>query len=282
MVTPAPIRKAAIFAMLLWASQFLAVPAIAGDFDDLVAAEKAFAADASARSTREAFLASLADDAVVFEPGPVAGKAAWLAKPEDKGKLEWTPEFAEISAGGDMGYTGGPWRYTPEGEDKPVAFGHYFTVWVKQADGKWKVLADHGVRHVQTPFAETVQRRGGLSAGAPPLWPVGAAELRKADLAPAGLLTASMVSGDFLRLRDGHLPDGRSEGAAFDFTVGGRLDAGQYIAPAGDMAVTWGGGAGNPSWLRVWRRPTAGDAPGLGWRLAVDVSRAAPPPPPKE
>jgi len=112
-------------------------------------------------------------------------------------------------------------------------------------------------------------------------WGVGGGELRKADLAPAGLVTQSMVSSDFLRLRDGRLPDARADSQAFPGAGTGRLDSGIAIAHDGDMAVSWGGGAGHASWLRVWRRPTAGDTPGLGWRLAVDVSRAATKPPQK-
>jgi hypothetical protein len=59
---------------------------------------------------------------------------------------------------------------------------------------------------------------------------------------------------------------------------GVRMDTGQVVAASGDLAATWGGGEGSPSWLRIWRRPSASDAPGKGWVLAVDLSRPAPPP----
>lgn len=279
MVTPDKMfktrRPGPVLAGLLAVLLSVAGPARAGDFDDLVAAEKAFAADAVARGTRVAFLAALAEDALTFEPGPVSGRAVWQAKVEDGGRLEWAPETAEVASGGDLGYTSGPWRFTPKDEETPAAFGHFFSVWRKDAEGRWKLLADHGIRHAETPFPTTVVRRGGLSAADSPPWPVGIAELRKADHVAAGVVTPSMVSSDFLRLRDGRLPDARSEGAAFPGAGTRRLDTGLAIARDGDMAVTWGGGPDQPSWLRVWRRPTAGDTPGLGWRLAVDVSRAA-------
>jgi ketosteroid isomerase-like protein len=272
-----PRRAGNAFACLVCVLGLLPAAVRAGDYEDLVAAEKAFAADATARGSREAFLAALADDGVLFERGPVNGKASWQAKVEDGTLLEWTPEIAEVASGGDLGYTSGPWRLTTKGEDQPKAYGHYFTVWRKDGDGHWKVLVDHGVFHAQTPFPTAVQRRGGISAAESPPWPVGTDELRKADLAPAGVLSPSMVSSDFLRLRNGRLPDARAEGAAFPGAGSGRQDTGLVIAKDGDMAVTWGGGPGRPSWLRVWRRPTVGDTPGLGWRLAVDVSRAAVP-----
>jgi len=253
----------------------LAMSAGATDFDDLVSAERAFAADAGARSTRDAFLSALADDGLVLAPAPTHGKRVWEGRPVDKNRLEWAPAVAEIAVSGDLGYTSGPWRFTPEGAGKPTAFGHFFTVWRKQADGKWKVLVDHGVSHGEAAFPEKVQRRGGLGVGPAPTWPVGVAELRLADLAPAGALNPRMVSADFLRLRDGQLPDGRAEGQAFPSRAL-RVDTGLIISAAGDLAATWGGGVDGPSWIRIWRRPAAEDAPGQGWQLAVDMGLPAP------
>ena len=74
------------------------------------------------------------------------------------------------------------------------------------------------------------------------------------------------------------LPDGRAEGEAYP-NQAARTDSGQVISAAGDLAATWGGGAGGPSWIRIWRRPSASDAPGAGWVLAVDLSLPAAPPP---
>jgi ketosteroid isomerase-like protein len=257
----------------------LSMPAIADDYSDMVNAEKAFAADASARNTRDAFLAALADDGIVFAPGPTHGKHSWESRPINDNRLEWTPAVAEIAASGDLGFTSGPWRFTAKGADKPVAFGHFFTIWKKQPDGKWKVLVDHGVSHVMAPFPDKVVRRGGIGVGKAPTWPVGMAELRSADLAPVGALNPRMVSADFFRLREGQLPDGRAEGDAFASTAA-RVDTGQVISAAGDLAATWGGGVGGPSWIRVWRRPSAEDAPGKGWQLAAEL--ALPPPPKPE
>ncbi len=268
------VSRASFLKALALGAIALAAPAAADDFEDLVGAERAFAADASARSTREAFVAALADGGLVFAPGPTSGKRVWEARPVDKNRLEWAPAVAEIAASGDLGYTSGPWRFTPAGADKPSAFGQYFTVWKKQADGKWKVLIDHGVSGTETPFPEKVLRRGGLGVGPAPTWKVGVAELRQADLAPAGTLTPRMVSADFLRLRDGKAPDGRAEGQPFA-SAALRIDTGLAVSSAGDLAATWGGGAGGPSWLRVWRRPSAEDAPGQGWQLAVDVAAPA-------
>ena len=274
MVSPSTLLKTITLCALL-----LAAPAArASDFEDMVAAERAFAADASARNTRDAFLAAWDKQGVAFAPGPVNALRVWEARSANKNRLEWAPEVAEIAASGELGYTSGPWRFTAEGDDKPSAFGHFFTIWHKDADGKWKVLVDHGVSHAETPFPAKVTRRGGLSSGAPPTWPVGAAELRAADQLPAGKLESRVLSADFLRLREGELPNSRKEGEALP-SFGSRLDTGQVIAKSGDLAATWGGGEGMPGWIRVWRRPAADDAPGRGWVLVAELASPAVEPP---
>jgi ketosteroid isomerase-like protein len=279
MVTSAARSRCVAFAALL-----LAGGTQAADFEDLVAAERAFAADAAARSVRDAFLAALADEGVVFAPGPVNAQRAWSARPADTTRLEWAPEAAEISASGDLGYTYGPWRLTRPGDDAPKLFGHYFTVWQKQPDGHWKAIADKGVAHKAMPLPTTVVRRGQLNTSPAPATPPAAAriaDLRAGVLLPAGRVLHEVVSSDFVRLRGNELPSAESEAPALKLGPAARLDGGLVISAAGDLAVTWGGGAGG-GWLRVWRRAGVGDPPGQTWRLAADVSDAVVPPPPAD
>src|SRR5688572_20470807 len=164
MVSLAPLLKAIRPATLAGAA-LLANTAAAGDFEDLVAAERAFAADAVARNTRDAFLAAYDEDGIAFAPGPRNAQRVWGERSANKNRLEWAPEVAEIASSGDLGYTSGPFRFTAEGDEKPSSFGHYFSVWRKDGEGRWKVLLDHGVSHAQAPFPERVTRRGGIGAG---------------------------------------------------------------------------------------------------------------------
>lgn len=278
MVSLSLLHKVLPFALL---AALPIAPAMAGDFEDMVAAEHAFAADASARSTREAFLAAYDLEGVAFAPGPVNAQRLWEAREPNKNRLEWAPEVAEIAASGELGYTSGPWRFTADGEDKPSAWGHFFTIWHKDAEGHWKVLADHGISHGEVAFPDKVTRRGGIGAGAPPSWPVGLAELRNADLLPAGALDSRVVSADFWRLREQQLPGTRAVGQALP-SFATRVDTGAVIAKSGELAATWGGGQGSPGWIRVWRRPAADDAPGRGWVLVAEVVSPAPEPEPPE
>ena len=112
----------------------------------LVEMEHAFAQAAATKGTRDAFIEFLADEGIVFQPGPVNGKKFWTARERRKGLLSWDPEYADVSRAGDLGWTTGPWEFRPNGpEDKPVAFGEYFTIWKKQSDGSWKAVLDRGV-----------------------------------------------------------------------------------------------------------------------------------------
>lgn len=112
----------------------------------LVEMEHAFAKAAATKGTRDAFIEFLADDGIVFQPGPVNGKKFWTERERRKGLLSWEPEYADVARAGDLGWTTGPWEFRPNGpEDKPVAFGEYFTIWKKQSDGSWKAVLDRGV-----------------------------------------------------------------------------------------------------------------------------------------
>ena len=59
--------------------------------------------------------------------------------------ISWDPNYAEVAASGDMGYTVGRYeqRYRVDGETV-VDSGTYLTVWRRQDDGGWKVKADIG------------------------------------------------------------------------------------------------------------------------------------------
>lgn len=132
---------------LLW---LLPVGTIAAqtDVQKLVDTEHAFARLAADTSTKDAFLAYLADDGVLFQPDRVNGKAFWNGRGPSKGLLSWAPNYADVSANGILGYTTGNWEYRPNGKaDEPKGFGEFITVWLRQQDGKYKFVVDIGVGH---------------------------------------------------------------------------------------------------------------------------------------
>lgn len=59
--------------------------------------------------------------------------------------LTWDPNYAEVSASGDLGYTVGRYESRAHRDGETVVdSGTYLTVWTRQSDGTWKVKADIG------------------------------------------------------------------------------------------------------------------------------------------
>lgn len=60
--------------------------------------------------------------------------------------LRWSPDYAEVSVDGTLGYTFGNWTIT--GRDsigtRELGRGRYLTIWRKALDGTWKAEADMG------------------------------------------------------------------------------------------------------------------------------------------
>ena len=54
-------------------------------------------------------------------------------------QLRWKPLGADVAQSGDLGYTWGAYESAPSGRR-----GHYLTIWKRQPDGSWKVVADVG------------------------------------------------------------------------------------------------------------------------------------------
>ena len=114
----------------------------------MVDAEKRFFQTGQVQGTRAAFLAFLADDGIIFRPGPVNGKEVWTKREETGLDLVWEPNFAVMARSGDFGYDTGPskWRASKK-DEKFSGHGHFISVWKKQKDGSWKVALDCGIEN---------------------------------------------------------------------------------------------------------------------------------------
>src|SRR5215203_4389375 len=107
---------------------------------EMVKTEQAFSKMAEEKDTRDAFMAFIAEDGLLFRPGAVNGKKWMLEHPvpssDKKPLLAWQPSFAGIAEAGDIGFTTGPWEFKSDIKDgKPSGYGHFVTVWKKQPNG---------------------------------------------------------------------------------------------------------------------------------------------------
>jgi ketosteroid isomerase-like protein len=116
---------------------------------EIVDTEKAFSAMAQSDGIAEAFLSYAAEDAVLMRnntlvKGKEAMKDLLLAEASENVSLVWEPDFVDVSASGDLGYTYGKFTYTLTDSlgKNQVMEGVFHTVWKRQADGTWKFVWD--------------------------------------------------------------------------------------------------------------------------------------------
>lgn len=265
----------------------------------VVEAERAFARAAAEKGTREAFLEFLADDGVIFQPGPVNGKRFWRERPPRKGLLSWEPVYADVSRAGDMGYTTGPWEFRPGGaDDKPVAFGQYFTIWRRQADGTWKVALDRGTSNPQPTSTAAPLRFPDDTRGAFKSQALDAAAGRALMLKLEAELARAASAGGIERAFRRYLADDARLFRENSFPAVGKHPALAALASrrgtltwqptfadlsrSADLGYTYGtyqfrteSAADKPergNYVRVWKREAA-----ERWRVVIDILNPLPP-----
>ena len=263
---------------------------------EMVKTEHAFADMAEQKNTRDAFMAFIADDGLLFRPGAVNGKKWMIEHPvppsDKKPLLAWRPSFAGMSASGDMGFTTGPWEFKGDVKDeKPSGYGHFVTVWKKQADGSWRFVVDLGISHPQS---------GGPQARWEPdtnkketFKPVDETSARKSLLdrdqayEAAGLKDGiskafvAYASPDVRLYRANNLPFigrepastelAKTKGTVMSHTIGGD------VSQAGDLGYTHGTYEVSDeskkviergSYVRIWKKENG------AWRVVMDVTNA--------
>jgi len=271
----------------------------------LIAAEKAFARTSEEKGIREAFLAWLAPVFIVFRSCAAEGLPVYeMMYPSNPAVLTWEPEFAEIAASGELGYTTGPYEVRPRRGAEPSGFGHYISIWKMQPDGGWKVFLDIGIQHgaAGSPPAGGEVASPSLTTRYAPLSPEALRDEEYAFGRLAGSFDkAAGVKGtrkaleefasDDVRLyRPGKPPAVGKRGLKELIPAGaGRAEPGTErrfgtyrvgVAWSGDLAYSFGTtdlsktrtAAEKTAFLRIWRKDASGT-----WKVCLDIELAVPP-----
>lgn len=251
---------------------------------DMVKTEQAFSKMAEEKSTRDAFLAFIADDGLLFRPGAVNGKKWMLDHPvppatEKRPLLAWQPAYAGMAASGDMGFTTGPWEAKADIKDeKPSAYGHFMTVWKKQADGSWKFVVDLGIGHPQSGGPQTLWTPP-VSGKKESFKPVDLTTARKSlldrDQAYEISEFAAYASPDVRLYRADNLPFiGREASLAALAKTTAPIKwhpIAADVSQAGDLGYTHGtyeAGDERGSYVRIWKKENG------QWRIIMDVTNS--------
>ena len=279
-----------------------AVPGGASAFDRLVAAERAFAARSASKGTRDAFLAYLAEDAVLFIPRASPGRPFFESQPStNQGRLDWAPIHAEVSAAGDLGFTTGPYEARAKpGVDSVTAYGNFVSIWRRDhITNEWQVALDLGTTNERppaarrlraarsatvTPRVESAATGGGAGVGDSTVYPMAADDLFSARASSDGTAAAvSMAAAPDVRIyREGHEPtEDISAGVALLSRLGERFAWHPEVsveAQSGDLGYSYGtygpvtpGARDIGAYVHIWRRGPTGR-----WRLVLDITNPFP------
>ncbi len=258
----------------IWLLVLLAIAALPGGERDraaLLAADRELA-----RSTD--FLSAFADDAAYLYPGArlVRGKNAIRALLDSAGAgdVTWTPEYADVSDDGTLGYTYG-WTRSGGGDQQ----GKYLACWRHRDGGSWMVTA-----YTRTRFAPgTTPTPAGPGGGVPARavrGPGDSRQLKSADSAFAALSVARGAQAAFLPFAASEATLLGPPGAPM--THGheaiGTAFVTADIAGSGDLGCTVGEASitarnSYSKYLTIWKRQ-----PGGAWKFVADGGNARPAP----
>jgi ketosteroid isomerase-like protein len=259
-------------------------------FDQVVAAERAFAAASLKDGIHESFLANLAPDAIAFRPLPGPARDAHEGQPHSKAALSWGPAWVAVSSAGDLALSTGPWEVRP-GEDAiiGVTTGLFVSVWRRQPGGAWKVAVDAGISSPLAFSIPSAVENGSAGAKAAPSRPSDAANARLGITTAERALAAAAKSGiggaiaqdtePMIRVYREHKPVAVGPEAARALLASDKRKAAcapdKIIASAsGDLGYAYGTCTGEEDgkpagygFLHVWRKQTDGV-----WKILIDVT----------
>jgi ketosteroid isomerase-like protein len=256
----------------------------------LVEAEKKFYETGQEKGTRAAFLEFLAEDGIVFRPGPVNGKELWGKRDETGLDLVWEPTFAVIARSADFGYDTGPakWRANKK-EEKFTGHGQFISIWKKQQDGSWKVALDCGIENPEpTGNPETLRTIVPADSKAPAHLNAAQKGLREtqqkfaeAAKRDSAMATMAFAAPEIRIYRDGHSPSiGKAASKLLD-AAAGRLTfemLGADMSRSADLSYTYGKysnvrrkGTEEGHYFQIWQTDDAGK-----WSLVLDWQQALP------
>ncbi len=123
-------------------------------------------AKAAADKDLDATIGYYSDDASLLPPNaPIATgnhaiRAVWAPLLAPDASVSWKPTTVDVARSGDLGYVIGVYQLSmknPQGKAM-TDNGKLVEVWKKQADGKWKVVAD--IFNSDSPLAAAPEKKG--------------------------------------------------------------------------------------------------------------------------
>lgn len=248
--------------------------------EQIINAEHEFEKDCRELGIKGGFLANLDSNAVAFtQSGIENAKSYWESLPDVPGIYSWKPSFAEVSKGGDWGYTTGAVEYRDTSiNDAPSSYNQYTTVWHKTETGEWKYLVDIGNTHGPVEIDKTAKE---IRVEKMPVKNLSKQTILNLEnsyskqLSDVGISVFKKFTGKSYILNITGYAAITSVDTASNI-LREHIPYIQYLpykvetSPKGDMAVVYGRmkykGA-SKFYVRIWRRETT------GWKIALEVTK---------
>lgn len=113
----------------------------------VITAEDNFNKLVARKGIKDGFLSVADPEGIVFKPEAIKINEFYSKIDKQPGTLTWTPNFARISANGDLAFTAGPYVYQNGKTDDDKVYGDYVSIWRTDVDNKLKLLIDLGIQH---------------------------------------------------------------------------------------------------------------------------------------
>ena len=274
--------------------------------DELLAADRGFAAQAAKTTVVPALVAMYAEDVTVPVSVPAPGFArgkqqaidALKANPDNaQSRLEWAPIRGGVSSDGEHGFTVGYMTlHKPDGAEVPMKYVAY---WIKRPEG-WRVAVYKRVPVEKPPTSREMLAPALPSSTVPAITDAAAIARHKSSLEAAekafsdeaqtiglGPAFAKHGSEDAVNVGPPTSPTFVVSAAQIGKTIGtgtkGKpspvswaADEGSLVASSGDLGVTFGyirqntpPPPGRPAavpFITIWRRPN----PNAPWRYVAE------------
>jgi len=152
-------RTMRIFIIAALVFLFAGITLTQNDAEKVFNTEKAFEKMVAEKGIRDGFIEFMAPTGIIFRPEAVNARESFASRPASPASLTWNPIWIDVSSNGAIAYSIGNSVFRPKGRDDPnMIFGHYLSIWNRQANGEYRAALDTGINHEKPASTPTEWR----------------------------------------------------------------------------------------------------------------------------
>lgn len=152
-------RTMRIFIIATLVFLFTGITLAQNDAEKVFNTEKAFEKMVAEKGIKDGFIEFMSPTGIIFRPEAVNARESFASRPASPASLTWNPIWIDVSSNGAIAYSIGNSVFRPKGKDDPnMIFGHYLSIWNRQANGEYRAALDTGINHEKPASTPTEWR----------------------------------------------------------------------------------------------------------------------------